>query len=138
MMADVFKEAATRLNDTYLIPLLTRDIFWAIAALSEGGEVVGGLTAHTLPMTRAESSELFIDDLAVRATHQRQGIGRQLVTAAAEQGIDEVFVAADVAGFHALDFYRALGGAALTARQKCQLREYRRRLLLRTTIVSDS
>ncbi|HXT16347.1 MAG TPA: GNAT family N-acetyltransferase [Gemmatimonadaceae bacterium] len=64
---------------------------------------------------RRELSELFIYDRAVRSAHQRQGIGRALVTAllaaAAAQGIDEVFVAADVTDLHALDFYRALGGA---------------------------
>jgi aminoglycoside 3-N-acetyltransferase I len=115
MMANVFEEDAEDLSDAYLDSLLARDAFWVLAAMS-GDDIVGGLTAHTLPMTRNESSELFIYDLAVRATHQRRGIGRQLVTAllaaAAERGIDEVFVPADTADVHALDFYRALGGAA--------------------------
>lgn len=114
VMAEVFEEPGARPGDGYLDALLGRASFWAIAALV-GDEVVGGLTAHTLPMTRAESAELFIYDVAVRADHQRQGIGRQLVTTlralATDAGIADVFVPAETADAHALDFYRALGGA---------------------------
>ena len=114
-MAEVFEEPHAPLSDGYLDRLLLRDDFWALAALA-GDEVVGGLTAHTLPMTRAETSEIFIYDIAVRAEHQRRGVGRQLMLAlrdaAAARGIDELFVPADDADAHALDFYRALGGTA--------------------------
>lgn len=113
MMAEVFEEPQERLSDTYLDDLLAREAFWAIAALS-GDEVVGGLTAHALPMTRTESTEVFIYDVAVRADRQRRGIGRQLVmelcASATEAGFGDVFVPVDVADGHALDFYRALGG----------------------------
>ena len=78
-------------------------------------EIVGGLTAHALPMTRAERSEMFIYDVAVRPDYQRQGVGRRLMAAvrdaARDQGIDDVFVAADEDDAHALDFYRSLGGS---------------------------
>jgi aminoglycoside 3-N-acetyltransferase I len=114
-MADVFEEAAAPLGDAYLDRLLVRPDFWAVAALV-GDVVVGGITAHTLPMTRAESSELFIYDMAVRADMQRKGVGRRLMTdlrqAAAAVGIEVAWVAADDDDTHALDFYRALGGAA--------------------------
>src|SRR5580704_10665489 len=57
----------------------------------------------------------FIYDIAVRPDHRRKGVGRRLVTALCEQaskcGIREVFVPADSDDVHALDFYRALGGA---------------------------
>jgi aminoglycoside 3-N-acetyltransferase I len=113
VMAVVFDEPSEPLSDSYLEALLSRETFWAIAALARD-EVVGGLTAHTLSMTRAESSEVFIYDVAVRADHQRRGIGRQLVTllraTAAEAGIEDVFVPADTEDTDALDFYRALGG----------------------------
>jgi aminoglycoside 3-N-acetyltransferase I len=73
-----------------------------------------GLTAHTVPMTRSESSEIFVYDIAVRGDHQRRGIGRQLMTALLEGGaaanIYTTFVAADNDDDHALDFYRSLGG----------------------------
>ncbi len=113
MMAQVFGEGGEPLSDSYLDRLLGRADFWALAALA-GDEIVGGLTAHTLPMTRSEGAELFIYDLAVREAYQRQGVGRQLIAAlrdaAAAAGILVVFVPADNEDTHALDFYRALGG----------------------------
>jgi aminoglycoside 3-N-acetyltransferase I len=115
MMARVFEEPNEALSDTYLDRLLGRRDFWALAAL-QGDEVVGGVTAHALPMTRAQSTELFIYDVAVRPDHQRRGIGRQLLTAlraaAVQAGIGELFVPADNEDTHALDFYRAVGGSA--------------------------
>jgi aminoglycoside 3-N-acetyltransferase I len=114
MMAHVFEEAPGRLGEAYVRRVLGRAEFWALAAI-EGHEVVGGITAHALPMTRAQSSELFIYDVAVRADHQRQGVGRRLMQAlrkgARAAGITELFVAADNEDAHALDFYRALGGS---------------------------
>lgn len=115
LMAEVFEQDALPLGDVYAARLLGRAEFWALAAFIDG-EPVGGLTAHTLPMTRAEVSEIFIYDIAVRADRQRQGVGRRLVEAlremAAAQGLHVVFVAADDDDAHALEFYRALGGAA--------------------------
>jgi aminoglycoside 3-N-acetyltransferase I len=113
-MADVFEEGCTELSDGYLDRLLAREEFWALAAFA-GDHLLGGVTAHTLPITRTEASELFIYDIAVRRGHQRQGVGRRLVgellAQAAALGIREVFVPADTDDVHALDFYRALGGA---------------------------
>jgi aminoglycoside 3-N-acetyltransferase I len=113
MMTQVFAEDCERLSDGYLDRLLSRADFWAIAAFV-GDDIVGGVTAHTLPMTRTESSEVFIYDIAVRGDQQRKGIGRRLMTAlreaAATVGIQHLFVPADNDDVHALDFYRALGG----------------------------
>ncbi|MCT7997020.1 GNAT family N-acetyltransferase [Laspinema olomoucense] len=113
LMAEVFAEACEPLSDDYLNCLLNRGDFWAIAAFI-GDDIVGGITAHTLPMTTSESSEVFIYDIAVRRDYQRQGIGRHLLTAlceaVADVGILEVFVSADNEDIHALDFYQALGG----------------------------
>jgi aminoglycoside 3-N-acetyltransferase I len=118
LMAEVFEEPSQPLSDRYLDRLLARDEFWALAAFEgdRGDRIVGGITAHTLPMTRAETSELFIYDVAVHPARQRKGVGRQLVMAlrerAAAAGIRDLFVPADNDDIHALDFYRALGGAA--------------------------
>ena len=112
-MARVFAMDAEVLSDRYLTRLLDRDDFWALAA-SVDGQLVGGLTAHTLPLTRAEVSEVFIYDIAVVADWQRHGVGRQLMSTlrsqAANAGITVVFVPADNEDTHALDFYQALGG----------------------------
>ena len=115
LMADVFETEAEALSDGYLDQLLGREEFWAIGAFA-GDAPIGGVTAHTLPMTRTESSEIFIYDLAVHPDHQRTGVGRRLVAElraqAAALGIGELFVPADNEDVHALDFYRAIGGAA--------------------------
>lgn len=115
MMARVFGEDYEPLGEDYLEELLGREGFWALAAFV-GQEIVGGLTAHTLPMTRSPSSEVFIYDLAVRPDHQRQGVASRLVfelrATAALAGIHVIFVPADNEDVHALDFYRALGATA--------------------------
>ncbi len=115
VLAEVFGQECEALSDGYVNRLLAREDFWAIAALADD-QIVGGLTAHTLPMTTAESSEVFLYDIAVRRNHQRTGVGRRLVDELQEQaaasGIKLVFVAADHEDVHALDFYRALGGTA--------------------------
>lgn len=112
-MAAVFDDDAEPLDDEYLRALLARDSFWALAAF-DGDRIVGGLTAHTLPLTTSASSEIFIYDLAVVPSQQRRGVGRTLVTTlrrlAAAEGIDVAFVPADNDDTHALDFYRAIGG----------------------------
>jgi aminoglycoside 3-N-acetyltransferase I len=115
MMAAVFEEPAGDLSDEYVAELLARPGLWAIAAI-DGDEVVGGITAHTVPMTRKEGSEIFLYDIAIRTDRQRRGIGRSLVSClregAAAEGIDTVFVPADDEDDHAIAFYRALGGEA--------------------------
>ena len=119
MMIAVFAEDEENVNNGEplrnddITSLLQREHFWAVAAI-EDEAVVGGLTAHVLPMTRSRSAELFIYDLAVRADRQRRGIGRALVaellTLGRAAGIDTAFVPADNEDTHALEFYRAIGG----------------------------
>ena len=116
LMADVFGEPHQGRDDAALDELLAGPDFWALAASDDTGRLLGGLTAHRLPMTHQPDSALFIYDIAVRPDSQRQGAGRALVamlrTLAAQQGITDVFVTADNEDQHALDFYRALGGKA--------------------------
>ncbi len=104
LMAEVFEEERKPLSLPYLDYLLSRDDLWIIAAFANS-QLIGGITAYTLPLTRTESSELFIYDLAVLPAHQRQGVGTRLVKALRN-------AAADNGDTHALDFYRAVGGSA--------------------------
>jgi aminoglycoside 3-N-acetyltransferase I len=122
LMAEVFAEDEDNQSegendqppgDAHIARMLAREDFFAFAALA-GSRVIGGVTAHVLPMTRSESFELFIYDLAVDPPFQRQGVGRRLIqdllASAAERGIRVAFVPADNEDTHALDFYRAIGG----------------------------
>ncbi len=115
LLAEVFGEPRRLLSTSYLDALLADGSFWAIAAF-DGDEVVGGVTGYALAMTRSESREMFVYDIAVRSDHQRQGVGRRLLEVLAEtaaaSGIDDMFVFADNADRHALAFYHALGGRA--------------------------
>jgi len=115
IMSGTFGEECARLGDEYLMTLLARDDFWAIAAF-DGDAIVGGITAHTLPMTRAEIFEIMIYDIAVQPDRQRIGVGRLLMTAlreaAARLGIVEIFVPSDGDDTHAHRFYESLGGSA--------------------------
>lgn len=114
LMSEVFAEECAPLGEDYLRSLLRRPDFWALAAFVDS-DVVGGLTAHSLPMTRTESTELLIYDIAVRSDQQGKGIGRQLISTLREAsnvaGIADVFVPVDNDDLEALEFYRALGGA---------------------------
>ncbi len=114
LLAEVFGEPRELLSTSYLEALLADRSFWAMAAF-DGDEVVGGVTGYALAMTRSESREMFVYDIAVRPEHQRKGVGRRLLEVLAEtaaaSGIDDMFVFADNADSHALAFYRALGGA---------------------------
>ena len=112
LLALVLGDQPGLLSDPYVDRLLQRDSFWAITAI-EQGRVIGGLTAHVLPMTNAKRAELLIYDIAVAEAHQRRGIGGALIEAArreaASQGIEVVFVLADNQDEHALRFYQKLG-----------------------------
>ncbi|HEX5682536.1 MAG TPA: GNAT family N-acetyltransferase [Ideonella sp.] len=116
LLAEVFDEPHQPRADQALDELLARQDFWALAASDDTGRLLGGLTAHRLPMTHHTGSALFIYDIAVLPAAQRQGVGLALVstlrTWAAQQAIADVFVFADNEDAHALDFYRALGGRA--------------------------
>ena len=116
MMAVVFEDLDHEpLHERYLVQLLTRSDLWSYAAVAEG-RPVGGLTAHALPMTRTESTELLTYDLAIRSDWQRRGVGRAMIARLLEDGaaagISEMWVPADDEDSHALEFYRRTGGQA--------------------------
>lgn len=114
LMAEVFEEPSTTLEKDYVAALLATPSFWAYAVIDDG-MVLGGLTAHVLPMTRSMDNELMIYDLAIATKRQRTGLGSQLlqtvINDASSAGIATVFVPAEMADAHALDFYKAQGGS---------------------------
>jgi aminoglycoside 3-N-acetyltransferase I len=113
VMATAFAEAPRHLSDMYLHRLLDRHDIWVLAAFVDDA-VVGGLTAHALPMTRSEATELLIYDLAVQKEYRRLGVARQLISElraiAAAAGFESAFVMVDNDDRHALAFYEALDG----------------------------
>jgi aminoglycoside 3-N-acetyltransferase I len=100
-------------DDTYLLQLLKNEGFLVLVALDRD-IVVGGLTAHSLPSYYIPSSEMYLYDLAVKTTFQRKGIGTRLLQAlndhCREKGYHELFVQADEADKHAIEFYRSTRG----------------------------
>jgi len=114
MFNTVFEEEHPTLgSDAYLLKLLGNKDFIVIAAISEN-EVVGGLTAHELPVVYSDHSEIFLYDMAVKPEYQRMGIGKGLIQSLKEYCITHVietfFVMAHEEDEHALEFYHATGG----------------------------
>lgn len=115
LLSDVFGEGGSPASEPYIDRLLRQDDFWAVAAIDDDS-IVGGLTAHILPMTKTEQSELLIYDVAVHKRFQRRGIGTMLIDWVLRQssalGIVSVFVLSDNGDAGAIRFYRKLNGAA--------------------------
>jgi aminoglycoside 3-N-acetyltransferase I len=113
---EAFDEVATynrnRPRTRYHKKLLGGDSFIALAAL-KGDEVVGGIAAYELRKFEQERSEIYIYDLAVAATHRRQGIATALIQElrkiAAVRGAHVIFVQADIGDEPATALYTKLG-----------------------------
>ncbi len=99
-------------SEAYVLGLLVRDDFHAIAALHEG-LVIGGLTAYEMTMFQHETTELFIYDVAVEAAHRRKGVGSALIdftkVLCAARGISSFYVGAMVDEPDAIHFYESTG-----------------------------
>ena len=99
---EVFDEMDTyvgnRPDPDYLRQLLESDNFIALVALKEK-QVVAGLAAYELKKFEQQRSEIYIYDLAVSASHRRQGIATALIQhlgeLAAKRGAYVIFVQAD-------------------------------------------
>jgi aminoglycoside 3-N-acetyltransferase I len=103
---------AARPSPDYLQRLLGSETFIALAAF-DAGRVVGGLAAYELRKFERERSEIFIYDLAVAATHRRQGIAtallREMQRIGAARGAWVVFIQADADDEPAIAVYARLG-----------------------------
>lgn len=113
---EAFEDVATysdaRPSVRYLERLLGSETFIAIAAVV-GDRVVGGLAAYELRKFEQERSEIYIYDLAVAATHRRQGIAtaliRELQGIATERDAYVIYVQADRTDPPAIALYSKLG-----------------------------
>ncbi|KAM3098888.1 AAC(3)-I family aminoglycoside N-acetyltransferase, partial [Phormidesmis sp. 146-12] len=109
---DVETYSGNRPSAAYLERLLGSDSFIVIAALQDS-EVVGGIAAYELIKFEQARSEIYIYDLAVTATHRRQGIATALIQEvkkiAKVRGAYVVYVQADIDDEHAIALYTKLG-----------------------------
>lgn len=118
VFGEAFDDVATytrrRPSPGYLRQLLDSDYFIALAALKDDG-IVGGIAAYELKKFEQERSEIYIYDLAVSASHRREGIATALIealgTIAAARGAYVMFVQADtgVEDGPAIALYTRLG-----------------------------
>lgn len=116
LFGEAFEEVETynrnRPSKAYLARLLASDDFIALAALKDGA-VVGGLAAYVLQKFEQERSEIYIYDLAVVASHRRQGVAtaliKELQNVAAARGCYVIFVQADLGDTPATALYSKLG-----------------------------
>ncbi len=113
MFHEVFETNSNIPNLSYLKGLLANSAFVAYVIIHED-EVIGGLTAYELPMYYADSSELFIYDIAVKATFQRKGLGKKLLSSLGNYckivNAELMFVASNEEDKHAVEFYHSIGG----------------------------
>lgn len=113
---EAFEEPDTygdhRPDDTYLRGLLTDTTFIALVAL-DGDKVIAGLAAYELKKFEQKRSELYIYDLAVAASHRRQGVATALINSlkpiARERGAWVIFVQAESVDEPAVQLYSKLG-----------------------------
>ncbi|ANH83027.1 hypothetical protein A8C56_20380 [Niabella ginsenosidivorans] len=118
LYAEVFETPVfTMPDDTYLNGLLHNPMQLFIIALKDK-TLAGGLTAYVLPSVYRPSPDIYLYDIAVKKNLQRSGIGTLLMHRLFEEGkrmgASEVFVQADSADRHALNFYKQSGGHAET------------------------
>lgn len=116
VFGDAFAEPETYLarqpDDGYMERLLASEHFIALAAF-DGDRIVGGLAGYILPKFEQARSEFYIYDLAVSASHRRQGIASSLIghlqVIAARRGLYVIFVQADYGDDAAVALYTKLG-----------------------------
>lgn len=116
-LLDIFEDVFEMKNfesphKEHLQELLAKDDFFVFVAVSEG-EIIGGLTAYSLTQYYSEDPLVYIYDIAVLKKYQRKGIGKKLILGikdyCTEIGVEEIFVQAEDADEHALDFYKSTG-----------------------------
>jgi len=99
-------------NDSYLLSLLSKPHFIALAAMMND-EVVGGLAAYELEKFEQDRREIYIYDLAVSEPHRREGVATGLInelkSLAKKRRAYVIFVQADPGDLPAIKLYESLG-----------------------------
>lgn len=100
-------------DSSYLANLLGNPQFLVLVAKAED-KIVGGLTAYVLPGYQTKKSSIFIYDLGVATSFQRQRIGKSLIDKlldyAKKHRIQDVFVDTELEDNEdALAFYQKTG-----------------------------
>jgi len=99
----------------YLVQLLKTPSFF-VYVITNGSEIVAGLTAYELSSYYNEGAEIYIYDIAVKSGFQRKGLGKQLITTLQEHCIKNnvqlIFVEAHADDENAVEFYHSIGGKA--------------------------
>jgi aminoglycoside 3-N-acetyltransferase I len=99
-------------SDAYIRKLLNKKHVIVLVALADD-TVVGGLVAYELDKFERERREIYIYDLAIEATHRRQGIASALIDRlgeiAAQREAWVIYVQADYGDVPAIRLYEKLG-----------------------------
>jgi aminoglycoside 3-N-acetyltransferase I len=99
-------------EEKHLIQLLAKEDFFVFVAVLDS-KVVGGLTTYILQQYYSVSPLVFIYDVAIKTEVKRQGVGKLLISNLSgyckDNGYEEMFVLADEADNHAIEFYRSTG-----------------------------
>jgi aminoglycoside 3-N-acetyltransferase I len=96
--------------ESYLTSMMGRDNFMVVVA-RKGDIVVGGLTVFVLQHYTTIKPIAYLYDLAVSKSHQREGIGKNLIeytkAYCKNLGFEELFVQVHLSDLEAIEFYRA-------------------------------
>ncbi|GAB2546434.1 GNAT family N-acetyltransferase [Gracilibacillus alcaliphilus] len=106
-------ETSDQVNTKGVSNLLANPHFICLVAF-DCQQVIGGLTAYELEMYNQSSPSVYVYDLAVAASYQRQGIGtrlfQEMIDYCKRYQITDLFVQADAEDQHAIQFYHKIGG----------------------------
>ena len=110
VFAEVFEWEDNVVDDNYLTDSLNNKNFLVFIAKIDD-KIVGGMTAHILPNYERCKSSIYIYDLAVKESFQKQGIGKSLINYLLEYGknnnIYDIFVGTEQCDNEdAIAFYR--------------------------------
>src|SRR5215203_550557 len=101
-------ENPTQASEEYLTKLLERPDFHVVVAI-DNGVVIGGLTAYELLKYKSETTEMFLYEINVAATHRRKGVASALIEflkeTCAEKNIKSMFVLAEADNLPAVRLY---------------------------------